>query len=90
MDNQRLLVWAAFGVLLWLAYQTWMQDYGPAPVPVTQPADTEQATATPAEEQLALPELGETVDQTEETGATLPGSEPADAPGQGTSLPFLE
>ncbi|MDH3847068.1 MAG: membrane protein insertase YidC [Gammaproteobacteria bacterium] len=86
MDNQRLLVWAAFGVLLWLAYQTWMQDYGPAPVPVTQPADTEQATATPAEEQLALPELGETVDQTEETGATLPGSEPADAPGQGTTI----
>ena len=38
MDNQRLLVWAAFGVLLWLAYQTWMQDYGPAPVPATQPA----------------------------------------------------
>ena len=33
MDNQRLLVWAAFGVLLWLAYQTWMQDYGPKPAP---------------------------------------------------------
>jgi YidC/Oxa1 family membrane protein insertase len=81
MDNQRLLVWAAFGVLLWLAYQTWMQDYGPAPVPATQPADAEQPTATPAEQQLTLPELGDTVAEPEEAVAALPGTATADADG---------
>ena len=32
MDNQRLLVWAAFGMLAFMTYQTWLQDYGPQPV----------------------------------------------------------
>ncbi len=82
MDNQRLLVWAAFGVLLWLTYQTWMQDYGPAPVQVEQAADSETATEAPADEQLALPELGTTEDQPEGPGAALPGSEPADTASQ--------
>ena len=59
MDNQRLLVWASFGILLWFTYQTWMQDYGPAPVTAAPPAETEQTPAAPAEEQLTLPELGE-------------------------------
>ena len=86
MDNQRLLVWAGFGVLLWLTYQAWMQDYGPAPVPVTQPAETEQLTATPAEEQLALPELGETAGEPDEPGTPLPGGETADAGTQGTII----
>ena len=43
MDNQRLLVWATFGILLWFTYQTWLQDYGPKPVLVEQ-----QSTTTPA------------------------------------------
>ena len=30
MDNQRLLIWAIFGVLAWMTYQAWMQDYAPA------------------------------------------------------------
>jgi YidC/Oxa1 family membrane protein insertase len=83
MDNQRLLVWAAFGVLLWLTYQTWIRDYGPAPVTATQPADTEPATATPTGEQLALPELGETADPPDETGPVLPGGESAEGAGRG-------
>ena len=29
MDNQRLLVWAAFGLLAFMTYQAWQQDYGP-------------------------------------------------------------
>ena len=37
MENQRLLVWATFGMLLWLTYQSWMQDYGPQPAEVVQP-----------------------------------------------------
>ncbi len=63
MDNQRLLIWASFGLLLWMTYQAWMQDYGPASVtpqeinrqetvneaPGTQPVDDLSLPALPAE-----------------------------------------
>jgi len=60
MDNQRLLVWATFGILLWFTYQTWVQDYGPKPVPVAPQAETAEApdATSPAADQLSLPELG--------------------------------
>jgi len=29
MDNTRLLIWATFGMLLWLTYQAWVQDHAP-------------------------------------------------------------
>ena len=50
MDNQRLLIWAAFGFTAWLTYQAWLQDYGPQPT--AAPAATEQ------EHQAPLPETG--------------------------------
>jgi YidC/Oxa1 family membrane protein insertase len=53
MDNQRLLIWATFGLLAWMTYQAWVQDYGPAP---GEPTATEQ-TAPPAVDELSLPEL---------------------------------
>ena len=31
MENQRLLIWATFGMLLWMTYQAWVADYGPSP-----------------------------------------------------------
>ncbi len=60
MDNQRLVIWAVFGVLAWMTYQAWMQDYGAARQPVAieagAPADDTQSDA-------GLPELGpETAD----------------------------
>ena len=63
MDNQRLLVWAAFGLMLWFTYQAWVQDYGPKPV--QEAAPTIDRTVTPpgsegagatAEDLPALPE----------------------------------
>ena len=39
MDNQRLLIWAFFVMMVWITYQTWMQEYAPKP---TQPV-AEQA-----------------------------------------------
>ena len=55
MDNQRLLVWAAFGLLAFMTYQAWLQDYGPAPV-IEEFAN--QADAPPAvTDSEALPGL---------------------------------
>jgi len=64
MENQRLLVWATFGMLLWLTYQSWMQDYGPQPADVAQPsADESLQPPTDAE---SLPALSQST-----TDATL-------------------
>ena len=59
MDNQRLLIWATFGMLLWLTYQAWQADYATPPVPETQPA-TEETTAPPGGIE-SLPSLPEAV-----------------------------
>ena len=82
MDNQRLLVWAAFGLLLWFAYQTWMQDYGPQPTqPVdgVEPAGPAQPTVT--EDELSLPELGDApIEPGSEPAGSLPGDTAAATP----------
>ncbi len=55
MENQRLFVWAALGLVLWLNYIAWQGDYAPQPAPaaqVTAPATQGQPT-TPEE----LPDL---------------------------------
>lgn len=54
MDNQRLLIWGFFGLLGWITYQTWTQDYALRPVAaVTQ----EVAQPSNAEGDSDLPEL---------------------------------
>jgi len=58
MDNQRLLVWAAFGLMLWFTYQAWVQDYGMQPAVETQPAAEDPAT--PPDDAVDLPELPRT------------------------------
>ena len=56
MDNQRLLIWATFGFLLWMTWQAWQQDYAPAP---TEPRGTpaEPVDVPPTDD--ALPDLPE-------------------------------
>ena len=54
MDNQRLMIWAFFGLMAWMTFQAWQQDYAPAPIA----APTQ--TATPAnggQPDASLPEL---------------------------------
>jgi YidC/Oxa1 family membrane protein insertase len=46
MNNQRLLIWATFGMLAWLTYQAWQADYGQPPAVETQ-EQTEEPTAPP-------------------------------------------
>jgi YidC/Oxa1 family membrane protein insertase len=58
MDNQRLLVWAAFGLMLWFTYQAWIQDYGPKPAPVVQGEAVQQADI-PDDAEGELPDLAE-------------------------------
>ena len=53
MDNQRLLIWALFGLMAWFTYQAWRQDYGPQRQPPV-PAD---ATPQPIPDTDALPQL---------------------------------
>ena len=35
MDNQRLLIWVTFGLLLWMTYQAWVTDHAPPPAAPT-------------------------------------------------------
>jgi YidC/Oxa1 family membrane protein insertase len=61
MDNQRLLIWATFGLLLWMTYQAWVQDYGP-PTAARQPATADEQLA-PLGDTPGLPALpAESVD----------------------------
>jgi len=86
MENQRLLIWATFGMLLWLTYQSWTQDYGPQPADVAQPsADESLQPPTDAESLPALPQTNtdsalDAPQITEQTPAAQPATEdvPAD------------
>jgi YidC/Oxa1 family membrane protein insertase len=61
MDNQRLLIWAFFGLMAWMTYQTWMQDYGPQPAPVRvePPGQLSQPSELPSSVDDSLPEIGD-------------------------------
>ena len=39
MDNQRLIIWATFGLLAWMTWQTWVQDNS-QPAPDAAPTST--------------------------------------------------
>lgn len=69
MENQRLLIWATFGLMLWLSYEAWMQDYGPAP----QAATSSETTSAPTVPSVTddLPQLAATADATAADGPSL-------------------
>jgi YidC/Oxa1 family membrane protein insertase len=55
MDNQRVFVWAALALVLWLNYLAWERDYAPAPLPApAAAASTEANRAAPTD---TLPDL---------------------------------
>lgn len=54
MDNQRVFVWAALALVLWLNYLTWERDYAPAPPAAPAATTTDANRAAPSE---TLPEL---------------------------------
>lgn len=70
MDNQRLFIWAIFGVLAWMTYQAWVQDY--APTPAAAPPEV----VAPGEQiDTSLPALNDTVAAPDIPGE-LPSLEP--------------
>ena len=55
MDNIRLFLWLGIGLMLWLNYEAWLQDYPPAPP--TQVSDSAPIAAPPPDVDLpVLPE----------------------------------
>ena len=87
MDNQRLLIWAAFGFIAWLTYQAWLNDYGPTPV--AAPASTEAPLS-----EASLPEAsGESLPEFSAGGtdavAALPSSENSTAREDVTTAPSI-
>jgi len=86
MDNQRLLIWAFFGLMAWITYQTWMQDYGPKPAPiVAEPTEQPGAIAVEPAIDDDLPEISDV-----DTSTALPAApgEPA-APVSDTKAPSI-
>ena len=55
MDNQRLLIWALFGFMLFLTWQAWVEDYGPQPTPAAASEQSVEPLIEPVEN--GLPEL---------------------------------
>ena len=55
MDNIRVFLWLGVGLLFWLNYQAWQQDYAPVPPPPAAGSDV--APAAPATDPMNLPAL---------------------------------
>jgi YidC/Oxa1 family membrane protein insertase len=71
MDNQRLLVWAFFGLLLFLSYQQWVVDYG------SQPGDEPaQVAEQPGDEANDVPSLPDTPATNDGAAVTPSGDVP--------------
>jgi YidC/Oxa1 family membrane protein insertase len=77
MDNQRLVIWAIFGVLAWMTFQAWQQDY--AVVPAAAPTEAIAPAGDPRAD-VSLPELGPAL-PSGDTSIDAPGVLPSvDAP----------
>ena len=72
MDNQRLLIWAFFGLMGWITYQTWLQDYAPQPIAQAQQQIEQPGLVAPSADD-ELPELSATSDDS--LDAPLPANE---------------
>lgn len=67
MENQRIFVWAALGLVLYLNYIAWQRDYAPPPAPPT-------ATAAPAANAPAAETLPELPSASADAPPTAPSS----------------
>ena len=77
MDNQRLIVWATFGLLVWITYQTWVEDYGPKPT--QEPAPASEAAPELPPDDVDLPALPEVAPTAADEAPALPQTDVATA-----------
>jgi len=87
MDNQRLLIWAVFGMLAWVTWQQWTADYAPAPV--QSPAATDEPlVADPTD--IELPQIGDTtVDGQDVMPDVMPSVDGQPAPSTSDAAPAV-
>jgi YidC/Oxa1 family membrane protein insertase len=57
MDNQRVFIWAALALVLYLNFIAWQKDYAPSPLAGTPSTQTQSANGTPDPAKETLPEL---------------------------------
>jgi len=81
MDNQRLLIWATFGLLAWMTYQAWLEDYAPEPAAEAPVAAETPLPATPGDTTLpALPAASADAPSLADATAPQEDGTPAAAP----------
>lgn len=71
MDNKRIFLWGAVGVLAWLNFITWQRDYPPAAAPVAASATASSAAAT-----TSLPSLPANTASSSNAATNTPAMEP--------------
>ncbi|WP_405225341.1 membrane protein insertase YidC [Lentisalinibacter sediminis] len=75
MENQRLFIWALFGLMAFMTWTAWQQDYAPRPEPA-DPSSQQAAERPPSDDTLSadLPDVGDvpTVDAAAGTAAPRP------------------
>ncbi|HVF17570.1 MAG TPA: membrane protein insertase YidC [Steroidobacteraceae bacterium] len=79
MDNQRLFLWAALALVLWLCYTTWQSDYATPPAPAVTQTQTEPGAPSPGSTPESLPALPSAQSAAPDAPA-VPNAAPATAP----------
>ncbi len=87
MDNQRLLTWGFFAIMVWLTYQAWMADYGPQPQPAQEAPAAAQGGPAPADGAADLPALA--MEETDAPALEAAPDEAAEPPGAAPARPRI-
>jgi YidC/Oxa1 family membrane protein insertase len=72
MDNQRIFVWAALALVLWINYTTWQRDYAPPPAAPGATPSTATQNTPPADTLPELPSQTATLNSPTATPAPSP------------------
>lgn len=80
MDNQRLLTWSFFGVMVFLTWQAWLQDYAEPPAP---------GAAAPSSETAPGPSSNQSSNQSSTQSPALPQLSAGSDDGQDLPEPSL-
>ncbi|HKR36344.1 MAG TPA: membrane protein insertase YidC, partial [Steroidobacteraceae bacterium] len=79
MDNQRIFVWAALALVLFMNYQAWQRDYAPPPAStVTQSQSATPQNAPPTDSLPQLPTVTATPAQQPATPTSAPEQQPVE------------